>query len=61
MQIVHFVCQGKKNQEIGISLGICEGTVKSFLKTMFAKARVTNRTALAAWWLQKSDISPQSE
>jgi DNA-binding NarL/FixJ family response regulator len=52
-QITVLVCDGKTNKEIGDVLHIREGTVKSFMGPILAKAQVTNRTALAAWWLRK--------
>ena len=51
IQILQLLAEGKSNKAIGLSLHISESTVKSHLKSLFAKLDVTSRaeaTALAA-------------
>jgi DNA-binding NarL/FixJ family response regulator len=54
-QIVNCVCEAKLNKEIAHQLHLAEGTVKVFMSTIFSKAGVTNRTALAVWALRQTD------
>jgi two-component system NarL family response regulator len=46
LEILQLVAEGKSNKEIGNSLGIAEGTVKSHVKNMLEKLRVPGRTAM---------------
>ena len=45
IQVIELVYQGKRNKEIGTSLGISEETVQVHLKNIFAKLKVSERTA----------------
>jgi DNA-binding NarL/FixJ family response regulator len=54
-QIVNCVCEAKLNKEIAHQLHLAEGTVKVFMSTIFSKAGVSNRTALAIWALRQTD------
>ncbi|WP_439114452.1 response regulator transcription factor [Hydrogenophaga sp.] len=45
--VVHLVCLGLTNREIGLELEMQEGTVKNHLKDVFVRLGVTNRTQLA--------------
>lgn len=47
-EIVKFVCQGLKNNEIASSLFISEQTVKAHLNRIFRKLNVSNRSQLVA-------------
>jgi two-component system nitrate/nitrite response regulator NarL len=47
-QIMHLVCQGQSNKEVGRQLGLSEGTVKVHLHHIYQKLAIRNRTALAA-------------
>lgn len=47
LEIIHFVCQGKSNQEIADQLFISLGTVKDHLYRIYKKIGIKNRTQLA--------------
>jgi two-component system, NarL family, nitrate/nitrite response regulator NarL len=47
-QIASLVSAGLSNKEIARRLHLAEGTVKTHLHNVYQKARVKNRTALAA-------------
>jgi len=46
-EVLHWVSQGKTNDEIGIILGISGLTIKKHVENLFAKLGVNNRVALA--------------
>jgi two-component system NarL family response regulator len=46
LEILQLVAEGKSNKELGDSLGIAEGTVKSHVKNMLGKLKVPGRTAM---------------
>jgi two-component system, NarL family, nitrate/nitrite response regulator NarL len=46
-QIMHLVCKGPSNKEIGRQLNLSEGTVKVHLHHIYQKLAIRNRTALA--------------
>jgi two-component system NarL family response regulator len=50
------MAQGKSNKEIGSALLISEGTVKSHVKSIFAKMNVLNRTQAVATASQRGLI-----
>ena len=52
-EIMHLVCAGLSNKEIGRQLKLSEGTIKVHLHHIYRKLAVHNRTALAA--LARSD------
>ena len=54
-QVTAMLADGMRNKEIANLLGITEGTVKMYVARVFGKTGVDNRTALAIWWLQKSE------
>lgn len=47
MQCVKLVCDGKRNKEIAVELGLTESTVKNYLYVTMKKFNVGNRTELA--------------
>jgi two-component system nitrate/nitrite response regulator NarL len=47
-QIMHLVCEGLSNKEVGRQLDLSEGTVKVHLHHIYQKLAIRNRTALAA-------------
>jgi two-component system nitrate/nitrite response regulator NarL len=47
-EITSLVSAGLSNKEVARKLELTEGTIKVHLHNIFRKARVTNRTALAA-------------
>jgi DNA-binding CsgD family transcriptional regulator len=49
-EILHWVAQGKANEEIAIILALSVNTVKTHLKRCFEKLGVENRTAAVAAW-----------
>ena len=50
-QILRLVSEGLSNKEIGRRLSVTDGTIKVHLHHIFEKLRVSNRTALAALYL----------
>lgn len=54
-EIVDLVCRGMSNKAIANQVGTAEGTVKIHLHNIFRKAKVTNRTALAALRFESGD------
>ena len=44
MAVLRLLVKGRSNKEIGASLFIAEDTVKSYLKTLFVKLKVHDRT-----------------
>lgn len=52
-EVCALVAEGRSNKEIAHALDIGEATVKQHLKALMARARVGNRTELAAWWLAR--------
>ena len=47
-EIAILVSKGKRNREIGLELGITEGTVKSYLHSAYVKLGIGNRARLAS-------------
>jgi two-component system NarL family response regulator len=53
LEILQLVAEGKSNKDIGDSLGIAEGTVKSHVKNMLGKLKVPGRTAMVREAVQR--------
>ena len=51
-QIMHLVCEGLSNKEVGRQLHVSGGTIKVHLHRIYQKLAIQNRTALAAFWLR---------
>jgi two-component system nitrate/nitrite response regulator NarL len=51
LQILELIARGCANKVIAIELDIAEATVKSHVKAILRKTRVTNRTQAAVWAL----------
>lgn len=54
LEVVELVCDGHTNRELGESLGISLGTVKTHLAHIFQKLGVSNRAALVQRTLRKA-------
>lgn len=50
-EVVALVAEGKTNKEIARQTGLSPSTVKDYVANACHKRGVTNRVALAAWWL----------
>jgi two-component system, NarL family, nitrate/nitrite response regulator NarL len=50
-QIIHLVCEGQSNKEVGRQLYLSEGTIKVHLHHIYQKLAIHNRTALVAYRL----------
>jgi DNA-binding NarL/FixJ family response regulator len=48
--IAALVAQGLKNNEVARVLGTTEGVVKNYLRTLFDRSGMSNRTEFCAWW-----------
>lgn len=53
LDVLDSVCDGLRNREIASALGISEKTVKTHLASLFLKAGVSSRLALARWARQE--------
>jgi DNA-binding NarL/FixJ family response regulator len=47
-EVMQMIAKGMRNKEIGVTLGISEETVHSYLRTIFAKLNVHDRTLALA-------------
>jgi DNA-binding NarL/FixJ family response regulator len=48
LAVLRLMCEGKSNKEIGATLFISEGTVKTHVKNLFAKLDVNSRSEAVA-------------
>jgi two-component system nitrate/nitrite response regulator NarL len=46
-QVMHLICKGLSNKQIGRRLDVTESTIKIHLHHIFQKLAIQNRTALA--------------
>ncbi len=58
-EIMHLVCAGLSNKQIGRQLSLSDGTIKVHLHHVYRKLAIQNRTALAA--LGASDVEDRLE
>jgi DNA-binding NarL/FixJ family response regulator len=56
LQVMELVERGFKNKDIGVSLGICTGTVKIHLKHIFEKTGIRGRYGLALSGLKEKGL-----
>lgn len=49
-RIIELVHQGFKNWQIGLATGTTEHVVKNYLRNIYDKLGMWNRTELAVWW-----------
>ena len=54
LDIVKLVHQGMMNKEVAGLLGIGTDTVKNYLRVIYDKTGMGNRTELALWWEQNA-------
>ncbi len=45
LEAIRLIAEGKSNKEIGVQLGITEGTVKAHVKSLLVKLKAPGRTA----------------
>ena len=55
-QVVKLVGEGHANKEIGYRLGITEGTVKMYMKTIFALLGADSRLRVGLWARDHQDL-----
>ena len=55
--IVRLVAKGLTDQQVGNQLGLSRHTVGNHMRSIFAKANVTSRTALVMWAVRSGIIS----
>lgn len=58
--IAQLITRGLRNRDIGIELGVTEGTVKLTLHRIFAKLDVANRVELAMLMQKENERSPRA-
>lgn len=56
-EVLHWVGQGKSNDEIGVILGISHNTVKNHLKRIFNKLSVSSRSQAVRRYMQGGDVA----
>ena len=60
-ELLTLLIQGLKNREIATSMGISEGTVKSYLTKLFEKVGARDRFELALYGLKNIRTAPEAE
>lgn len=53
LKIVALVAEGLKNREIGEALGTTENVAKNYLRAIYDKLGMWNRTELALWYVSR--------
>ena len=53
LDTIRLIAEGKSNKEIGVQLGITEGTVKAHVKSLLSKLKVPGRTAAVRQAVQR--------
>lgn len=61
LETLRLVATGCSNREIGTRLGVMEGTVKNWIKTLMDKTGQDTRVELAVWFIHKTEIEPLQE
>lgn len=56
-EVIELVTAGLQNKEIAARLGISPSTVKAHVSVCFLKCGVRTRTALATWYLGRSNAA----
>jgi two-component system, NarL family, response regulator DevR len=56
-RILPLVAEGKTNKEIAIDMGLSELTVKSYVRSIYHKLRVSRRAQAAVWFFQHKGTS----
>jgi two-component system NarL family response regulator len=56
LEILQLVAEGKSNKDVGDTLGIAEGTVKSHVKNMLGKLKAPGRTAMVREAVQRGIV-----
>jgi len=52
-RVIRLVVTGMKNKEIAAEIGTSENVVKNYLRVIYDKLGLWNRTELALWYLQR--------
>ena len=60
-ELLGLLIQGLKNREIGLAMGISEGTVKTYLTKLFEKVGARDRFELALYGLKNIRTAPEAE
>lgn len=51
--IIRFVASGNTNRQISVLIGTTENVVKNYLRVIYDKLGVWNRTELALWYVSR--------
>jgi DNA-binding NarL/FixJ family response regulator len=51
LRTVRLVAEGLKNKDIAAQSGTSENTIKNYLRVLFDKTGMSNRTELALWYV----------
>jgi len=57
-EVFSSLLEGCTNQEIAVSLGICEKTVEVHLSSIYRKIGVKSRNQAILWWVMQFKGSP---
>lgn len=60
LQVGKLICEGMSNKEIGEVMGICERTVKQYVRGLLSHFGVTSRVPLAVKLTQQASQSEKS-
>lgn len=55
-QILPLIAEGKTNKEIATEMGLTDLTVKSYLKSIYQKLKISRRAQAAAWFVKKQIV-----
>jgi len=60
MEIARYVTLGLRNKTIALMMGISEHVIKNYLRMIYDKLGLWNRTELALWYTKKN-FNPETD